>query len=171
MEFRRVLFRSDNLSDYDKRAKLEAQQAEVEQLIATENQAKAGIEKLIQFYQADPVAQKQAEGELAEMEKKIRDLLAAKEKILSQMPSTSGNDFAFQANSPGDTAEVLTKAKGLYDYQATCETELSFKEGDILNISEKDDSGWWFAELNGKTGFVPQNYVEEIGRASCRERV
>jgi hypothetical protein len=135
-------------------------------LISSENQAKAGIEKLIQFYQADPNAQKQAEGELAEMNKKIGALVAAKEKIMAQLAQISGGaaagkDFEFHANNRAET-EVLTRAKGLYDYVATCETELSFKEGDILNISEKDDSGWWFAELNGKTGFVPQNYVEEM---------
>jgi hypothetical protein len=50
----------------------------------------------------------------------------------------------------------------LYEYEATNENELSFPEGAILNIQEKDDSGWWFAELGGKTGFIPNNYVEVV---------
>jgi len=50
----------------------------------------------------------------------------------------------------------------MFDYNATCETELSFKEGDILSITEQDESGWWYAEMNGKVGFIPQNYVEVI---------
>jgi len=48
----------------------------------------------------------------------------------------------------------------VYDYTATCETELTFKEGDILTITEQDTSGWWYAEFNGQAGFVPNNYCE-----------
>lgn len=47
-----------------------------------------------------------------------------------------------------------------YEYQATNETELSFKEGDTLDIKLKDDSGWWFAALGGKCGYVPATYFE-----------
>ncbi len=162
----------DNLSDNDKKSKLEAQLGEITHLIASENQAKAGIEKLIQFYQADPNAQKQAEGELEEMEAKIRDLQASKELINTQLANLGGggaanaaaaNAFAFQSNKKVEEASpVVAKARALYDYDATCDTELSFKEGDILNITEKDESGWWFAELGGKSGFVPQNYISSI---------
>ncbi|KAH3745330.1 Tetratricopeptide repeat protein [Pelomyxa schiedti] len=52
------------------------------------------------------------------------------------------------------------KATGLYDYEATCDTELSFKEGDQIEILEKDDSGWYMARCGSKTGFIPGNYVE-----------
>lgn len=54
------------------------------------------------------------------------------------------------------------RVRGLYDYTATCDTELSFREGDVLSVTEQDDSGWWYAELNGQSGFVPNNYVEVI---------
>jgi len=57
-------------------------------------------------------------------------------------------------------ASQSTKAKALYDYDATNDNELSFSEGDVLIITEQDDSGWWFAEKNGRTGFIPNNYVE-----------
>lgn len=56
----------------------------------------------------------------------------------------------------------VRQARALYEYEATNENELSFPEGAILNIQEKDDSGWWFAELGGKTGFIPNNYVEVV---------
>ncbi len=32
---------------------------------------------------------------------------------------------------------------------------MSFKEGDVLIITEQQDSGWWIADLNGATGVVP----------------
>ncbi len=32
---------------------------------------------------------------------------------------------------------------------------MSFKEGDVLIITEQQDSGWWIADLNGASGVVP----------------
>jgi myosin-1 len=50
----------------------------------------------------------------------------------------------------------------LYDYVAP-ETDtpkkLSFSAGDILNVIQKDNSGWWLAELNGNKGWVPAGYL------------
>ena len=58
--------------------------------------------------------------------------------------------------------EHVAKASALYSYQATNKSELSFQQDDILLITEQDESGWWFANLNGKCGFVPSNYMSVI---------
>lgn len=56
-----------------------------------------------------------------------------------------------------------------HDFTARTESELSFKKGDILTISEKDrpDSGWLFARLdNNEEGNLPQTYVStQVTRA------
>ena len=57
---------------------------------------------------------------------------------------------------------VIVKVRCLYPYSATNESELSFGQGDILSVTDQDDSGWWYAELNGKAGFVPKNYLEVL---------
>jgi len=65
----------------------------------------------------------------------------------------------------GDEEEgeyVEAEAKAMFDYEAANDTELAFKAGDVLLITEQDSSGWWYAELNGKQGFIPNNYVELI---------
>jgi len=55
------------------------------------------------------------------------------------------------------------QARGLYDYVAEAETDLSFGEGDIINIlDDTDPSGWWKGELNGAEGFFPSNFVERL---------
>jgi hypothetical protein len=51
------------------------------------------------------------------------------------------------------------KATALYDFQAAETIELSFKEGDVLLITKKKGH-WWVAELNGKTGLVPPNFLK-----------
>jgi len=38
---------------------------------------------------------------------------------------------------------------------------LTFREGDIIIIVQKDPGGWWEGELNGKRGWIPANYVKE----------
>ncbi|XP_060784799.1 nostrin [Neoarius graeffei] len=54
------------------------------------------------------------------------------------------------------------KCKALYDFSSEKKDELNMKEGDLLNILQKDNSGWWYGELNGKRGHFPYNYVEEL---------
>jgi len=47
----------------------------------------------------------------------------------------------------------------LYDYTGQND-ELSFKEGNLITILDKDSGGWWKGELDGKIGWLPANYVE-----------
>jgi len=55
-------------------------------------------------------------------------------------------------------------AKALFEYTATDSEELSFKEGDVLYIVEKNtvDGEWWKARLRGRDGFVPSNYLQML---------
>jgi len=62
------------------------------------------------------------------------------------------------------TTKKSTKRKALYDYSAQEENELTFKEGDLINLVEVyEDSDWWKGELNGKIGIFPSNFTEELG--------
>jgi len=54
------------------------------------------------------------------------------------------------------------KAKAMYPYQGQTQDELSFNQGDVIIIHKKDPGGWWEGELNGKRGWIPANYVQEI---------
>ncbi|KAF3846890.1 hypothetical protein F7725_003968, partial [Dissostichus mawsoni] len=43
----------------------------------------------------------------------------------------------------------------------TADDELSFKRGEVLKVlNEECDQNWYKAELNGKDGFIPKNYIE-----------
>ncbi|KAK7115759.1 unconventional myosin-Ie-like isoform X2 [Littorina saxatilis] len=56
----------------------------------------------------------------------------------------------------------LPKASCLYAYDAQDTDELSFNEGDVINIIKEDDSGWWRGKLRGKEGLFPANYVQKM---------
>lgn len=47
--------------------------------------------------------------------------------------------------------------------QGKSENELTFKKGDIFEVYEKLDKGWWKGKVAGKDkiGFFPGNYVIE----------
>ena len=47
----------------------------------------------------------------------------------------------------------------LYDYCAEKDDELSFKENDLIDVTAKNEDGWWEGVLNGVTGLFPGNYV------------
>ncbi len=61
---------------------------------------------------------------------------------------------------PAEAAKPRCRAA--FDYVAEAETELSFKENDIIIIRMKDESGWWQGELGEAIGWFPANFVEEI---------
>ncbi|KAG0313091.1 HOG (high osmolarity glycerol) pathway protein [Linnemannia gamsii] len=52
------------------------------------------------------------------------------------------------------------QARGLYDFDAENESELSFKEGDFVWIHYRQFPGWFLGEKEGKSGLVPENYVQ-----------
>uniref|UniRef100_A0A6Q2XMW2 Osteoclast-stimulating factor 1 n=1 Tax=Esox lucius TaxID=8010 RepID=A0A6Q2XMW2_ESOLU len=63
----------------------------------------------------------------------------------------------------------IGKCKALYDFTSDKEDELNMKEGDLLEIYQKEDSGWWYGILNGQIGHFPSTYVEELPMLSVVE--
>jgi hypothetical protein len=61
------------------------------------------------------------------------------------------------------TAPPAPKAylvEALYDIDAEAEDELTFKAGDMIEVIETSDDGWWKGRINGKEGLFPVNYVK-----------
>ena len=57
---------------------------------------------------------------------------------------------------------VLEKAVALFAYDAQRPDELNLVEGDKVEVTKKDASGWWEGILSGKKGLFPGNYVEIV---------
>jgi len=55
----------------------------------------------------------------------------------------------------------VTRAKGVYPFDSQSPDELSFKPGDELIIIDQTGE-WWTAEMHGKRGLIPGNYVQLI---------
>ena len=53
------------------------------------------------------------------------------------------------------------------DPNATC---LSFRAGQVMRVLNRDPSGWWYGEVDGKRGWFPSNYVtSDVGLLSDEE--
>ncbi|CAO3600587.1 unnamed protein product [Absidia cylindrospora] len=79
-------------------------------------------------------------------------------------PSTSSGRQLPPPPPPAPAAPAtptLPTYKAIYPFQSDGDGEVSFEEGTVLEIVEKDDNGWWLARLDGKEGWVPNNYLEE----------
>ncbi|XP_054992978.1 CD2-associated protein [Sorex araneus] len=54
------------------------------------------------------------------------------------------------------------QCKVLFEYSPQNEDELELKVGDIIDINEEVEEGWWNGTLNNKVGLFPSNFVKEI---------
>ncbi|KAI7881971.1 DUF500-domain-containing protein [Lichtheimia hyalospora FSU 10163] len=56
----------------------------------------------------------------------------------------------------------LETARALYDFNGQQAGDLSFRQGDIINIVEKSNSqdDWWTGRIAGREGMFPANYVQ-----------
>ncbi|CAJ1077614.1 CD2-associated protein isoform X2 [Xyrichtys novacula] len=69
----------------------------------------------------------------------------------------------FQPQPPAASKKPKRRqCKVLFDYQQQNEDELELKTGDIIDITEEVEEGWWSGSLNGKTGLFPSNFVKEL---------
>ncbi|XP_019636172.1 PREDICTED: nostrin-like isoform X1 [Branchiostoma belcheri] len=58
--------------------------------------------------------------------------------------------------------EVLCQCKAQFAFTSNEKDEISIQPGDIINVHEKLEDGWWCGELRGHTGYFPASYVEEL---------
>lgn len=61
------------------------------------------------------------------------------------------------------------QCKALFEYVPQNEDELELKVGDIIDITEEVEEGWWNGTMNGKSGLFPSNFVKEIETAEDTE--
>ncbi|ERE78610.1 FCH and double SH3 domain protein 2 [Cricetulus griseus] len=95
--------------------------------------------------------------------------------LLSMLQSLAALDSRSHTSSNSTEAELISGSlngdasvcfvKALYDYEGQTDDELSFPEGAIIRIVNKenqDDDGFWEGEFNGRIGVFPSVLVEEL---------
>uniref|UniRef100_A0AAY4CU12 Osteoclast-stimulating factor 1 n=1 Tax=Denticeps clupeoides TaxID=299321 RepID=A0AAY4CU12_9TELE len=49
-----------------------------------------------------------------------------------------------------------------FEYLPQNEDELELKVGDVIEVAEEVEEGWWSGSMNGKFGLFPSNFVKEM---------
>nr|XP_054752972.1 intersectin-1-like isoform X1 [Lytechinus pictus] len=86
-------------------------------------------------------------------------------KEVEEQPSVAKISAAVKpAPLPKNLKTVLSQYKALYQFDAEGPDELSVKPGDIILVGKNQggEPGWLGGELNGKTGWFPENYAEKL---------
>nr|XP_046919339.1 endophilin-A-like isoform X3 [Dermatophagoides farinae] len=68
--------------------------------------------------------------------------------------------YSLLARTPTDSRGPCCQA--LYDFDAENENEISFKEGDIIQLVTQVDENWYEGSVNGRTGLFPVSYVQVL---------
>ncbi len=64
---------------------------------------------------------------------------------------------------PPPQQQQQRQARALYPFQGQDQTELTFQQGDIINMIRCDPGqDWWEGELRGVRGLLPSNYCQLI---------
>nr|BAE88641.1 unnamed protein product [Macaca fascicularis] len=75
--------------------------------------------------------------------------------------NSSDPDLAVVKPTRPNSLTPFRKAKALYACKAEHDSELSFTAGTVFdNVHPSQEPGWLEGTLNGKTGLIPENYVE-----------
>ena len=65
------------------------------------------------------------------------------------------------ANTCFFSTDALSNVVALCDFTGRSDQELSFKKGDMLQVTKKMSTDWWYGvDSDGRQGFIPVNYVE-----------
>jgi len=57
---------------------------------------------------------------------------------------------------------MTSHVEAKFDFEAQDESQLSFRQGDIIQVISRLSSGWWDGFCNGKRGWFPSNYVQDV---------
>ncbi|XP_019721960.1 neutrophil cytosol factor 1 [Hippocampus comes] len=57
---------------------------------------------------------------------------------------------------------ILDTYRVIADFTKTSKHELNLRTGDLVEIVEKNQNGWWFCQCETKRGWVPATYLEPL---------
>ncbi|XP_059828886.1 neutrophil cytosol factor 1 [Hypanus sabinus] len=57
---------------------------------------------------------------------------------------------------------LLQTYRSIADYQKNSKYEMSIQTGDVVEIVEKHENGWWFCQMEGRRGWLPAAFLEPL---------
>ncbi|XP_030623988.1 drebrin-like a [Chanos chanos] len=99
--------------------------------------------------------------ELEESEEPSAEFEESEEPLYDTPQVEDSQPFYEDVAEEGPGVDQEPRARALYDYQASDDTEITFDHGDIITGIDMIDEGWWRGYgPDGHYGLFPANYVE-----------
>ncbi|XP_021006388.1 rho GTPase-activating protein 26 isoform X7 [Mus caroli] len=124
------------------------------------------IERPLTLFHAVPSTEKQEQrnsiinSSLESVSSSANSILNSSSSLQPNLNSSDSNLDVVKPTRPSSLTP-FRKAKALYACQAEHDSELSFTAGTVFdNVHPSQEPGWLEGTLNGKTGLIPENYVE-----------
>ncbi|XP_003794252.1 neutrophil cytosol factor 1 [Otolemur garnettii] len=57
---------------------------------------------------------------------------------------------------------ILQTYRAIADYEKSSGSEMALATGDVVDVVEKSESGWWFCQMKAKRGWVPASFLEPL---------
>ncbi|XP_032286741.1 neutrophil cytosol factor 1 [Phoca vitulina] len=57
---------------------------------------------------------------------------------------------------------ILQTYRAIADFEKTSGSQMALATGDVVDVVEKSESGWWFCQMKTKRGWVPASYLEPL---------
>eukprot|EP00048_Salpingoeca_helianthica_P012194 m.175957 g.175957 ORF g.175957 m.175957 type:complete len:942 (-) comp15337_c7_seq2:46-2871(-) len=77
-----------------------------------------------------------------------------------------GEEQAMNVSTP----MVLDQYRVLANYKKSGRSEVDVKEGDIVEVVEKNTNGWWFVNIDDAQGWLPATYLEALDALEPEEK-
>lgn len=68
-----------------------------------------------------------------------------------------------QTNAADITGPIILQTyRAIADYDKSSASEMAVATGDVVEVVEKSESGWWFCQMKAKRGWVPASFLEPL---------
>uniref|UniRef100_G1TXJ4 SH3 domain-containing protein n=1 Tax=Oryctolagus cuniculus TaxID=9986 RepID=G1TXJ4_RABIT len=57
---------------------------------------------------------------------------------------------------------ILQTYRAIANYEKHSPSEMAMATGDVVDVVEKNESGWWFCQMKTKRGWVPASFLEPL---------
>ncbi|MCO5585712.1 hypothetical protein L7F22_039648 [Adiantum nelumboides] len=79
---------------------------------------------------------------------------------------SSSTKESFSRSSSSTTSNLFhSEYKALFDFETEENGEMALVKDELVEVSQKDDNGWWLVKKNGNEGWAPSNYLELVPQA------
>ncbi|GAB5582823.1 neutrophil cytosol factor 1 isoform X1 [Prionailurus iriomotensis] len=74
------------------------------------------------------------------------------------VPKDSKNNSVTDITGP----IILQTYRAIADFEKSSGSQMALATGDVVDVVEKSETGWWFCQMKTKRGWVPASYLEPL---------